>query len=378
MILMNLELENIMCFNDFKMNLSYPKKIVNSALDFEYLKDFPNFRYRKINIIYGANATGKTSIAKALLYIVNFISNKNINNINELKGNSCQSYFLIDFLVQSNLYRVECLIENNTYTINMQKHRLLKSDTYEKAISDFTKKKFVEAKNNIEILDEFSNKIGIGWFFSFSNDLLMQTFKVYSESETKKYQLKILKNILTSLDSNIRDVRPLIDVKNEEIKDAYVIELRSNKLIICQNGKIIDNNILSSGTLSAFNLAVCLTSMLFNFHQFYYLDELFSYLNTDVEKSIISLISQYVNDKDEQVFITTHNLDISEINLPKHSFWFLRKEVNEDEQADINIISASDIIIKNNVNLRNAIENDVFNGTPRLEKIDELESLLEN
>ena len=44
MILMNLELENIICFNNLKMNLSYPKKIVNSSLEFEHLKNFPNFR----------------------------------------------------------------------------------------------------------------------------------------------------------------------------------------------------------------------------------------------------------------------------------------------------------------------------------------------
>ena len=376
MILMNLELENIICFNNLKMNLSYPKKIVNSSLEFEHLKNFPNFRYRKMNIIYGSNSTGKTSLARTILYIVNFISNKNVENINKLKGIGSNSYFLIDFVSEKILYRVECLIENEDYKINVQKHQLSRLDTYDKAVSNFTIKKFTNVNRNIEALDEIN--ANIGWLFSFPEDTINQPFMVYSEKVIRENQLTILKTILITLDSNIKNVKPLRTDKNEEIEDAYVIELHSNKSIICQNGKLVDSNILSSGTRTAFNLANSLTSMLFNLNQFYYLDEQFSYLNTDIEKSIISLIAQYINKKDEQVFITTHNLDISELNLPKHSFWFLIKETVENKQADIKIISASDIIVKNNVNLRNAIENDVFNTAPKLESIDNLENLLVN
>lgn len=376
MILMNLELENIICFNNLKMNLSYPKKIVNSSLEFEHLKNFPNFRYRKINIIYGSNSTGKTSLARTIMYIVNLISNKNVENINNLKGTGPNSYFLIDFVVGETLYRVECLIEGENYKINVQNHSLLKTDTYERAITHFTIREFSSNNRNIEALDNI--RTSLGWYFSFPEDIAIQPFMVYSEKAIRGNQLKILKTILITLDSNIKNVKPLRIDNNEEIEDAYVIELHSNKSIICQNGKLVDGNILSSGTRTAFNLANSLTSMLFNLNQFYYLDEQFSYLNTDIEKSIISLIAQYINKKDEQVFITTHNLDVSELNLPKHSFWFLIKEAVENKQADIKIISASDIIVKNNVNLRNAIENDVFNTAPKLESIDNLENLLVN
>lgn len=374
MILMNLELENIICFNDFKMNLAYPKKIVNSRLEYEHLNNFPNFRYRKINIIYGANSTGKTSLARVIMYIVNLISNKNIGNLNNLKGIGPNSYFLIDFVVEETIYRVESLIEDEDYKINVQMHRLLKLDTYEKAISYFTRKEFINTNRNIEALDNIN--VNLGWLFSFTEDVFNQPFMVYSQKEIREKQLKILKTILMVLDSNIKDVKSLNYGDNKEIEDAYAIELHSGKIVLCQNGKQVDSNILSSGTRTAFNLANSLTSMLFNLNQFYYLDEQFSYLNTEFEKTIISLIVEYISKKEEQVFITTHNLDISELNLPKHSFWFLRKESIEDKQADIKILSASDLIIKNNVNLRNAIENDVFNTTPKLEKIDDLENLL--
>lgn len=64
MIVLNLVLKRIYGFNDFNINFSYPKKIVNSIIDQEYLKGRVRFRYKKAVILMGANATGKTSLGK--------------------------------------------------------------------------------------------------------------------------------------------------------------------------------------------------------------------------------------------------------------------------------------------------------------------------
>ncbi len=47
MIIMNIEMDNFMSFNNFAMNLSYPKKIVNSSIENEFLTGLTNFRYKK-------------------------------------------------------------------------------------------------------------------------------------------------------------------------------------------------------------------------------------------------------------------------------------------------------------------------------------------
>lgn len=73
MIVMNLEIDNIFAFQNFKINFSYPKKIVNSSIENEYLIGKPNFRYKKLNIIMGPNASGKTSLGNALAAIFNFL-----------------------------------------------------------------------------------------------------------------------------------------------------------------------------------------------------------------------------------------------------------------------------------------------------------------
>ena len=75
MIIMDLKINNFFAFENFHINFSYPKKIVNSYLEDEFLEGYPNFRYQKINIIMGANATGKTSLGKMILSIFNLINN---------------------------------------------------------------------------------------------------------------------------------------------------------------------------------------------------------------------------------------------------------------------------------------------------------------
>lgn len=64
MMVMNVRIDNFFAFKNFHMNLSYPKKIVDSYIENEYLEGRPNFRYKKVNVIMGANATGKTDIGE--------------------------------------------------------------------------------------------------------------------------------------------------------------------------------------------------------------------------------------------------------------------------------------------------------------------------
>ena len=51
MIVLDLELKEIYGFNDFHINFSYPKKIVNSIIDQEHLKGRERFRYKKAVIL---------------------------------------------------------------------------------------------------------------------------------------------------------------------------------------------------------------------------------------------------------------------------------------------------------------------------------------
>ena len=101
---------------------------------------------------------------------------------------------------------------------------------------------------------------------------------------------------------------------------------------------------------------------------FYYCDEYFSNIQSDIEKRIFGIMLDRIGE-DEQLFFTTHNTDMLDLNLPKHSCVFLRKHLEENVYQ----VSASDALKRNTDSLRCAVENDVFASLPQDSLLDELE-----
>ena len=84
MVIMNLHLDNFLIFNDFALCMSYPKKIVRSSIEDEHLAGRERFRYKKVIVLMGANATGKTALGRVLMSMFNFIDNKEYSGIVKL------------------------------------------------------------------------------------------------------------------------------------------------------------------------------------------------------------------------------------------------------------------------------------------------------
>lgn len=73
----------------------------------------------------------------------------------------------------------------------------------------------------------------------------------------------------------------------------------------------------------------------------------------------------------DQLFFTTHNTDILDMNLPKHAFTFLRKDVDDAEQP-ITCVDASSLLKRSTDSLRNAVENDLYSSAPAVDLIYEI------
>lgn len=74
---------------------------------------------------------------------------------------------------------------------------------------------------------------------------------------------------------------------------------------------------------------------------------------------------------DEQLFFTTHNTDILDLPLPKHTYTFLKKDTYNSEEP-IKCIDASEYLKRNTDSLRSAVDNDLFSTAPELELIYEI------
>ena len=141
--------------------------------------------------------------------------------------------------------------------------------------------------------------------------------------------------------------------------------------VLMTNFSKILNQILSSGTAEGIDVAMFLAVMATKESSFYYCDEYFSNIQSDIEKRIFGIMLDRIGD-DEQLIFTTHNTDMLDLNLPKHSYVFLRKHLKEGVYQ-VSAVSASDVLKRNTDSLRCAVENDVFASHPQDSLLDELE-----
>ncbi|MBP3567601.1 MAG: ATP-binding protein [Lachnospiraceae bacterium] len=364
MIIMDIKVDNMYAFQNFHMNMSYPKKIVDSTIENEFLEDRPNFRYKKVNIIMGGNATGKTTLGKLLMAFTNYFVDGSYSRFTNVIDDSAKPAGLtVDFVTDENaLYRFEMVIspkQEERYTesnVNVQVYctPIGLKDSYE------TCAKRLDENLGSEV--SFDTIVTKGWYFTYPQDVYNN--KTYCVVEEEEKYIYILEQTLKTLDPSIEKV-----IKISELENAYAIKLR-NRSVIIKDGAISQGEVLSSGTKAGLDISYVIASLMCDLHDLYYCDELFSYVNSDVEKACLSIFIDKLTDR-KQLFFTTHNTDILDMQLPKHSFFFLKKDVS-DVECPIKCINAAQYLKRNTDSLKHAVENDLFCTAPELHRLYEI------
>lgn len=370
MIILDLCIDNYYAFKNFHVNFTYPKRIVDSNIEDEYLSGHPNFRYKKVNIIMGANASGKTTLGYMLKSIFNFIKRKNISFLTDNIANQKKkaSFVLEMVCAEDKMYRIRCNINvpafiddtfvEDSVDLHVTSVTIGKRDSYETSKRKLDELENVKEKTNY--LDELDKVEELYWLFEHPDDV----DRVLRLPSKDVMFPKILKNVLITLDPAIRNVELLKNVKN-----SYVIRM-TNKDIVIQDGEKFGTKILSSGTKAGVEVAKVMSSLMQGRNGFYYCDEKCSYISSDAEKAILGVMIECIL-PNEQLFFTTHNTEILDMDLPKHSFCFMKKDIANTEQPII-CLSASDYLKRNTDSLKRAVENDLFSIAPSTDLIYEI------
>lgn len=364
MVVLDVRVNNLYAFKNFHMNMTYPKKIVGSCIKNEHLQDRPNFRYKKVNIIMGANASGKTSLGHMIMRIFNFLDKKNYEWVTEVINDlSQEASFTLDLASRDNVfYRVSCSIsrgsENkfsaDSINLEIRKENIRLNDSYESCVKRLEAAPYSHTKNYLEELEKMGS---LDWLFEYPQD----TERVLRFPRNDAKFSVVLELILKSLDPSITKVE-----KSNDVENAYVVRLH-NRAVILQDGERFTTKLLSSGTKAGVEVAAVVSALLQGHYSFYYCDEKFPYIHSDIEKAVLSLMIDSIH-PNEQLFFTTHNTDILDMNLPKHSFIFLRKDSNNTE-CPITCVDAASILKRNTDSLKNAVENDLFSSAPAVDNI---------
>lgn len=360
MILLDVKLDHILGFRDFHINFSYPKKIVNSIIEDEFLPGHERFRYKKAVILMGTNATGKTTFGKALSSICAFINTGNPAFISSLPADGETGKFTVD-LVNGNdiLHRISGHIPPDTIPkISCASCPIGRMDSYEKCAARLEER--LSAVTDFSMLRRMVGELSC----RFSYPEIESSLKT-GQTDAAILQ-RTLQAVISTLDPTFTEV-----VRSKDLKDSFIIRRRGAEIII-QEGQLLNGKLLSSGTAEGIDVAIFLAHILSGQQGFYYCDEHFSYIQSDIEKRIFGIMLEHIGQNSQLIF-TTHNTDMLDLNLPKHSFMFLRREKEEDGYR-ISAVSASDLLKRNTDSVRSAVENDVFSSLPDDSPLDALDT----
>ena len=169
MVILDVRMDNLYAFKNFHINLTYPKKIVDSSIEEEHLANRPNFRYKKVNVIMGVNASGKTTFGQALMKIFNFIDKKNYYFITDIVGDrKKEASFVLDMASKHNVfYRISCKIspcEGEKYSaedisLEIRQANILAKDSYESCAKRVDTASYEPSENYIEELENRLSKL---------------------------------------------------------------------------------------------------------------------------------------------------------------------------------------------------------------------------
>ncbi len=405
-----------------KQTLSFEATKSNDLEDYYVIHTDNNIRLLKLALIYGANASGKTTILKALNYFRELVLEPEEKKTDTLGFNpflfdknslNNSTTFSIDFIQNKVRYSYEvqyckkAILSEELKYYDPNKASVFKRTTDlnkqfteitfgSKIKKDKTFEKNLEAntlwnntvlggflKTNIEL---FHLKEVTDWFSQYLNPLVQTKTEldgfITSEIEKSKLKKEILVDILKKADFNISDIlineeekvvgdKMLKVLEALEMPEDMIEKLKSNPLKKLELEHTIDGKkyslpfkLESQGTQRYYGFAGLL-SLLVNSSIAFPIDELEDSLHPDLY--IHFLLSFLVNSKRSQIIATTHNREIlNNKDLFRNDIiWFTDK----DDSCSTQLYSLSDFdssIVRDTTNVLNAYKAGKLGGTPNL------------
>ncbi|PDS22298.1 AAA family ATPase [Flavobacterium branchiophilum] len=419
-MIVNFSIQNFGCIKD-KQTLSFEADNSNHLEDYYTIHTIGGLRLLKLGLIYGANASGKTTILKALEFLRDIVLNpedKKTESLNfkpflfdnvSLKLNSILS---IEFIQNETRYFYEvelnqrAIVKETLNHYNPTKANVFKRSTdLEKQFTrisfgskikkDKTFEKTLESNTlwNNTVLGGFLKtnieskelKDTIDWFSNYLNRL------IYTGTQLDNYVTKRLENseiskfdiinILKKADFNISD---LIIKDDDKIPEKMVKLLTALDLPKEKIGKIVNTplkkiefehtvnnvkyslpiNLESQGTQRYYGFSGLLSLLIKNSIAIP-IDELEASLHPDL--FIHFLLSFLVNSKNSQIIATTHNREVlnNKDIFRNDAIWFTDKT----ENCATELYSLSDFdssVIRDTSNVYNAYKIGKLGGVPNL------------
>mgnify|MGYP003864899633 CR=1 FL=1 len=369
-------------FKDTVVDFTYPKKLINSTIEGEFLEDFPHIKYKKVCIFTGSNASGKTALAKMMCAINNYLDGRSLENeLLKLDDKICDieenASFSVTFITPETefIHKLEATFnKGGLLTEKYKKQKLKKSYSLQRTLAELNLKEmdfyYDKTKENHGIEHpQFKSVASIRGILIFDSNYWTYSFDEYGykHSIESTSDLKLLETILMAFDPSIKAVLPIAESSN----DSCIVKFSNGDEIIISNGEVKNTGRLSSGTLESITIANFIDEIIKSsrdnpYGSIFFMDEKMAHAHSEMEQSILNLAINKLG-KNSQLFYTTHNYDMLAMNLPTHSYVFLKK----DQFTEI-IQPEKEGYTQNDRSLLSYVKNDVFGTLPNTSLIDDL------
>lgn len=370
MLLTSLYVDNLFTFSDASLDLTYQRPLSCNPIPNEWLVDRPKFYLKKVIVLSGANASGKTSLGKLIFLIQSMLHNPAtlVDALFEKKYYKDQSAKLVvEFAThhaKHTLHRLSFILEDKA-SVYYQSSYIGVNDSAgvarKKLEQDipalFTKENFYQ------LAEKLAPHMCLGWYYLFSENI--QNQHTFNHTEI---QVDVLRAVLQSFDNSISEV--LLSQDDKGINGFSIHFNNGDVVLVDKSGHATGAERLSRGTYDALGVAHMVSWVMGNTtpkgDSIYFLDEKMAYSHSEMEQAIVNLIIEKLP-INAQFFYTTHNYDVLDMNLPVHSLVFLTKKAGRSE-----VVQPEHTFKKNDRSLVSYIKNNVFKTLPSTRAIDAL------
>ncbi|OCN04404.1 hypothetical protein A4S06_11330 [Erysipelotrichaceae bacterium MTC7] len=393
MIYFTVKIHGLFSFRNFTADFTYARKAKNDELH-QSLKNYPNVRYRKLNIVMGANSSGKSTLGKLLCMISNYVSGRDIQSVINIDlAKMCQEnqpyfddiYFETIYYHKDYMYQLHVSFDGEGVVSETWKRiKLAKKDTYNDAVAKLSK----VGKENIETYSRSESGITFGfkspelsksvskynllgqvsYLYSF------QQFEVNRRVESSIPESKTLRDrLLKVFDPSIASIDPITSIVVDEDGIEEVVDLNMERIRFVNGRKqdvdfgkelTSENTTLSTGTIEAIHLAHVLHKI--DRYSVVYLDETMVHSHHELEPYILQYIMKVLEKNEMQLFFTTHSTEALELDIPNYNVMFMRKSNSGYTEE---IIKPVDSMKHNKRSLVNAFVNDQFSTSPDITEL---------
>ena len=288
------------------------------------------------------------------------------------------SWFSLEFVIDNTAYLLEVsFMGNSLINETLRSCKIYRSHNIEKMRENLEKADVVSQYDNT--LKKQTKML--------SDNLVSYAFlvNVSSESEYIKSEIKYLfsiskrkndtlgqyvdihalNDILPKIDNTVRAVKSM-SVDNKPTTTYQIIFNNGEELVVPKGDIESCKDRLSHGTFEAIEFLKVLTLMKNNPGAMIYVDEMLAHMHSELEAYLIRK-AILIKPVQSQIFISTHNIDIFQLNVPINVFVFFKRNSNGYNDA----MYPSDILNKNDRNLTQYYVNDYFGVMPDYSILDQ-------